>query len=44
MFEKGEIVDFDLLDPIPHEATEPMSFEELQRRLKERFGDAKKGN
>lgn len=34
-------VDFDLLDPIPREETEPMSFEEVQRRLQEKFGNAK---
>ena len=32
-------VDFDLLDPIPREDTEPMSFEEVQRRLQEKFGE-----
>ena len=30
-------VDFDLLDPIPREETEPMSLEEVQRRLQEKF-------
>ena len=29
---------FDLVDPLPREETEPLSFEEVQKRLKERFG------
>ena len=33
-----ETADFDLLDPIPREETEPISFADIQRRLQEKFG------
>ena len=36
---EAEKIAFDLVEPLPREAKQPLSLEEVQRRLKERFGN-----